>query len=62
MNREREPQLRRPDLAPQPLVRAVRVGFHCDMRQTPPLRALVDFAVAEFERQSERLCPPDLRR
>lgn len=58
---EREPELQRLDLAPQPVVRAVRVGFHSDMRQTPRLRALVDFAVAEFEREADRLCPPVLR-
>lgn len=58
---EREAGLRRVDVGAPAVIRPVRVGFHSDMRQTPRLRALVDFAVAEFERMADRLCPPALR-
>jgi len=33
------------------------VDFHSDMRETPHIRALVDFVVQEFERLQERLNP-----
>ena len=38
-------------------VRAVRVGFHAGMRDTPRIRALVDFVVDEFARLAPRLNP-----
>lgn len=55
---EHEPGLRCIEVAQAPLVRTVRVGLHADMRDTPRIRALLDFAVQEFARLSERLNPP----
>jgi DNA-binding transcriptional LysR family regulator len=53
-----EPTLQRIAL-PQPMpVRAVRVGFHSDMRETPRLRALIDFMVEEFAGLQAQLNPP----
>lgn len=54
-----EPDLRRLPLPQQPLVRAVRLGFHADLRDSPRIRALVDFIVEEFARLDERLNPLD---
>lgn len=43
---------------PHPMpVRAVRVGFHVDMRDTPRIRALVDFVVEAFSQVQGRLAP-----
>jgi len=55
---EREPALLRIDVAQPMPVRAVRLGFHSDMRDTPRIRALVDFVVAEFAQIAARLNPP----
>lgn len=55
---EHEPDLRRVDVPQAPLVRTVRVGLHADMRDTPRIRALLDFAVQEFARLDARLNPP----
>ena len=54
---DREPALRRLPLPGTTPVRAVRVGYHADMRDTPRLRALIDFIVREFQTQAERLNP-----
>lgn len=54
---DREPQLRRVELPHQMPVRSVRVGFHSDMRETPRIRALIDYAVQEFELLQSRLNP-----
>jgi len=52
---ERDADLHRVALS-QP-VRAVRVGFHSDMRDTPRIRALVDFVVQEFAQLQAQLNP-----
>ncbi|MEH6416181.1 LysR family transcriptional regulator [Pseudomonas sp. CGJS7] len=55
---DRDAALRR-IAVPQPMpVRSVRAGFHSDMRQTPRIRALIDFVVEEFARLDARLNPP----
>ncbi|MFC5742901.1 LysR family transcriptional regulator [Dyella tabacisoli] len=38
-------------------VRAVRVGLHSDMRDTPRIRALVDFVAREFAQLEQQLNP-----
>lgn len=38
-------------------VQSVRVGFHADMRDTPRLRAFIDFAVSELSRHAAALNP-----
>lgn len=55
---DREPALRRVPSAGTASVRAVRVGYHADMRDTPRLRALIEFIVGEFQAQAARLNPP----
>ncbi|RSZ33835.1 MULTISPECIES: LysR family transcriptional regulator [unclassified Variovorax] len=54
---DREPQLRRVELQHRMPARSVRVGFHSDMRETPRIRALVDFVVQELELLQMRLNP-----
>lgn len=54
---DREPQLRRVELQHRIPARSVRVGFHSDMRETPRIRALVDFVVQELELLQMRLNP-----
>jgi hypothetical protein len=39
-------------------LQAIRMGFHADMRDSPRLRAFIDFAVEEFELQAGALNPP----
>lgn len=53
---EAEPELRRVPAQAEP-VRVLRVGLHADLRDTPRIRALLDFVVREFERLQERLNP-----
>lgn len=54
---DREPSLRRVAVPHPGVVRAVRVGFHSDMRDTPRIRALVNFMVLEFASMEEQLHP-----
>ncbi|WP_432731102.1 LysR family transcriptional regulator [Variovorax sp. W6] len=54
---DREPQLRRVELQHRMPARSVRVGFHSDMRETPRIRALVDFVVQELELLQMKLNP-----
>lgn len=54
---EGDSALRRVEVSHPMPVRAVRVGFHSDMRDTPRVRALVDFVVREFS-QMEKLLNP----
>ncbi|WP_141455270.1 LysR family transcriptional regulator [Pseudoxanthomonas sp. z9] len=54
---DREAGLHRMPVAEARSVRAVRVGYHADMRDTPRLRALIDFIVREFEVIAARLDP-----
>ncbi len=56
---DREPGLHRLRLAETTSVRAVRVGYHADMRDTPRLRALLEFIVREFEAVATRLNPAE---
>ena len=56
---DREPALRRLPLPRPPLVRAVRVGLHTDLRDNPRIRALLDFVVQQFARIDAQLNPPD---
>ncbi|GAA0720030.1 LysR family transcriptional regulator [Dokdonella soli] len=53
----REPSLRRVAVPHPGVVRAVRVGFHSDMRDTPRIRALVDFMVLEFASMEGQINP-----
>ena len=55
---ERDADLHRVALPQSMPVRAVRVGFHSDMRDTPRIRALVDFVVQEFAQLQAQLNPP----
>lgn len=54
---DREAGVRRLPLAETTSVRAVRVGYHADMRDTPRLRALIGFVAREFEAIAARLNP-----
>lgn len=55
---EREPGLERLDLPGQPaMVRIVRVGLHAGMRETPRIRALLDFVIQSFEARAPELKP-----
>ncbi|QPF73932.1 LysR family transcriptional regulator [Roseateles sp. DAIF2] len=55
---DREPGLQRLALDGVAMpVRAVRVGLHAGMRDTPRIRALLDFAVAGFEALRPQLNP-----
>lgn len=54
---EGDSALQRIKLAQPMPVRAVRVGFHSDMRETPRIRALIDFMVEEFAGLKKRLNP-----
>lgn len=56
---EADPTLLRVAVAHPMPVRAVRVGFHSDMRDTPRVRALVDFVVQEFSQLRARLNPQE---
>lgn len=54
---EREPSLQRVALAQAMPLRPVRLGFHSDLRDTPRIRALVDFMVAQFAELAGELNP-----
>lgn len=54
---EREPTLRRIPLGPPQPARSVRVGYHPDLRETPRIRALIDFVVAGFAEIAGELGP-----
>jgi DNA-binding transcriptional LysR family regulator len=55
---DRRPTLRRIATPLAEPVQAIRMGFHADMRDSPRLRAFIDFAVEEFELQAGALNPP----
>lgn len=54
-----DPALRLVDVPRPMIVRAVRIGFHADMRDTPRIRALADFAVQAFSQIQARLDPDE---
>lgn len=56
---EGEAELRRIEVAQPMPVRALRVGFHSDMRDSPRIRALVDFVAGELAQMQGRLNPPN---
>ena len=54
---DRRPTLRRIATPLAEPIQAIRMGFHADMRNSPRLRAFIDFAVVEFELQAGALNP-----
>ncbi|NMO16023.1 LysR family transcriptional regulator [Pyxidicoccus fallax] len=54
---DRRPTLRRIDTLKAGLVLPIKLGVHADMRETPRVRAFIDFAVSELKLRAVELKP-----